>query len=297
MRLGLVGLSLVLSAVSVLGATPEGLHDSAFPSFRVETAEVHISFSVFDKRQKPVTAIQLSDFIVYRDGQPLAQKLQLERRNDASFAATVLTDVSASMEKAVPMAREAWSWATNNLLQAEDRVTYFDFGNELSPSTPKSPSRLTSLYDCLWKLIPQVSTVPNGQRSLIVFTDGIDNNSTHAVEDVIRLAVAQNVAIYAITTWKYKINYDEQVLDSLTSGTGGRLFVVKDSREMTKALQEIAQELRNGFELVFPADRISTGLHRISMQPTNRRLHFYHRAAYYQPAPNSGGGPLIASGR
>jgi len=293
MRPRAIALALVLLRLPLMAASPDPPPEASIATFRAETAEVHIALSAFDKHDQPVTNLDSADFTLSRDGQPLQQAIRLVRRQDAPISTLVMTDVSYSMEKAVPMARTAWQWMDANLLVSGDQVHYLDFGAQIdSKPAPESP-HLTSLYDCLLKSIPQVTGNSAGRRTLILFTDGIDNNSSHALEDVIRLAVAKDVAVYAITTWKYKINYDWQVLDSLTSATGGRYFVVKNSKEMIASLKEIEQELRNGYEVVFRADPGSAGFHRISVRATYRKLRFYHRGAYYQPA-NSRIGTMAA---
>ena len=298
MRLHTVALSLFVLSVFAFAATPGGVPDTPLATFRAETAEVHIAFSAIDKKRRPVNALSVADFTLFRDGRPLQQKVQLERRQDAPILATIMTDVSDSMIKAVPMARNSWQWLHANLVHDDDQINYFDFGAELSPTTSprKSAVRLTSFNDCLLKVVSQVAQDRTRRRVILLFTDGIDNESLHPLQDAINLAIEQDVAVYAITTWKYKINYDQQVLDYLTSSTGGRFFVVKDEKGMVSALREIEQELRNGYEVIFRADKAREGMHRIAMQPTDRHMHFFHRTGYFQPVTATEP-TLVASGR
>ncbi len=288
MRRGVVALCLMSFVNLTWAASPGAAPDPPLTTFRVESAEVHVSFAAFDKHKAPVTSLSTDDFTILRDGYPLQQAVILERRQDSAISAAVMTDVSDSMVKAVPMARETWQWMNTNIVRPSDRIAFYDFGNTLSAvEMPQgSGPRVTSLYDCLMRVIPLVVANAAGRRTLILFTDGYDNMSMHSMMDVAKLAAEQNVAIYAIATWKFKLSYDEQVLDFLTSKTGGRFFVVKDSRQMIASVQTIEQELRNGYELVFRADKASTGLHDLTMQATHQRLKFYHRAAYYQPPAN-----------
>src|SRR4051812_43112532 len=281
-----VALSLLVFAGFAWAATPGGAPDTPLTTFRVEAAEVHIAFSAVDKKRRPVTELSAADFTLLRDGRPLNQQLQVERRQDTPIDAIVMTDVSESMIKAVPMARNSWHWMNSNLVRNDDRISYFDFGAELTPanSRQRSPARLTSFNDCLLQVIATSKPHRGARSAIILFTDGRDNESLHPLQDAINLAIEQDVAVYAITTWKFKINYEQQVLDNLTSSTGGRFFEVKDQKEMISVLQEIAHELRNGYEVVFRADKDHGGMHRITMQATDRRLRFFHRAAYFQPA-------------
>lgn len=299
MRVVAVALSLLLLVSFSWAASPGGAPDTPLITYRVETAEVHIAFSAFDKHDRPATELSPSDFTLLQDGHPVEETVSLERRHESPILATVMTDVSDSMVKADPFARDSWQWMNTNLLRANDHVAYFDFGADLASANLRSQPQmhLTSFYDCLLKLIPQVTHGDNGRRAIILFSDGRDNDSIHSLQDVIKFAIEQDIAVYAITTWKFKILYDEQVLDRLTSTTGGRYFVVKNTKEMIAALQDITQELRNGYEVVFRAGKGRSGLHRIAMQPTNHRLRFYHRAAYFQPTASGTQSMLMASER
>jgi Ca-activated chloride channel family protein len=292
MRVFALTFSVLLLAGFARAASPGGVPDPPLTTYRVEAAEVHVAFSAIDNHQRPVTELSTSDFTLLRDGRPVEQAVELERRHESPIVAAVMTDVSASMAKALPLARDSWQWMNTNLLRGDDQIAYFDFGAELSSATsPQQPEmHLTSFYDCLLKLIPKIKHDGYGRRAIILFTDGGDNDSIHSLQDVINQAVEQDIAVYAITTWKFKIWYDEPGLDQLTSSTGGRYFVIKDTKEMISALQDITQELRNGYEVVFRAGKARSGMHRIAIQPTNRRLRFYCRGAYFQPTA-SGNAP------
>jgi hypothetical protein len=298
MRVIAVAFSLLLFADVVWAASPGGVPDPPRATYRVEAAEVHIAISAFDKRNRPPTELSPADFILLRDGHPIEEAVTLERRHESPILATVVTDVSESMTKAVPMARDSWQWMRMNAFHGDDQVVYFDFGVDLSSAgSPKqSGMHLTSFYDCLHKLIPQISRDGIGRRAILLFTDGRDNDSLHSLQDVINLAVERDIAVYAITTGKFKILYDEQVLDQLTTATGGRYFVVKNTKEMTTVLQDITQELRNGYEVVFRAGKARSGMHRIAMQPVNKRLHLYYRAAYFQENASGTQPVMMASG-
>src|SRR4051812_27473702 len=102
MRLGIVALSLTLFVASAWAATPASPPDAPLTTFRVEAGEVHVAFSAVDQHRRPVMALSTSDFTLMRDGTPVDQGIELERRNESPITAAVMTDVSESMEKAVP---------------------------------------------------------------------------------------------------------------------------------------------------------------------------------------------------
>jgi hypothetical protein len=282
MRVPAIALALLSFVTVTSAAGPGGNPDVPITTYRIEAAEVHVAFAAYDKKKRPVAEVSAADFQLLRDGRPLDEVPEVERRHESPIAATVMTDVSESMVKAVPMARESWKWMDANLLQQRDKVIYFDFGVEVTGNEARQKSNLTSFYDCLLDLIPQIADRQDGRKVLILFTDGQDNYSLHSLREVTDMALRRDLAVYAITTWRYKIVYNEVVLDQLTKNTGGRFFVVKDQKEMANALKQIVDEQRNGYEVIFRADKARGGMHRIAMESTDGHLRFYHRMAYYQ---------------
>jgi hypothetical protein len=181
MRLLVVVFARLLMIGLASAASPSDAPDTPLTTYRVEAAEVHVAFSGFDKRNRPATKLSPSDFMLLRDGRPVEETVTLERRHESPILAMVMTDVSDSMMKAVPIARDSWQWMNANILRAADQVAYFDFGAELSSGNSQKQfgMHLTSFYDCLLKLIPQVSRKGSGR----------DNDSIHSLQDVINLAV------------------------------------------------------------------------------------------------------------
>jgi Ca-activated chloride channel family protein len=299
MRLVSVALLFLVSAFG-WGATPGGAPDNSPTTYRVEAAEVHISFSAFDKQNLPVGDLSLSDISVLQDGQPLRQVVTLEKRHQGPIVATVLTDSSESMGKAIPMARESWRWMNRNLVSNEDHVSFLDFDDSMF--RPSSKQRggvyLTALHDSLIKLIPQIQGTPEARKALILFTDGVDNASYHTLQDVIDTALEEDVAVYAISTAKFRVRYDSNALNRLTGMTGGRFFVVENSDQMIFAIKLIEQDLRSGYEIVFRPSKGKAGIHRLAIKSPTMPLRFYHRAAYFQPGvPETGVVEVAAAAR
>jgi hypothetical protein len=81
----------------------------------------------------------------------------------------------------------------------------------------------------------------------------------------------------------------------LTRETGGGFFVVKNVPQMIVTVQQIEQELRNGYELVFRADKTRSGMRRMGILSTHKAWRLYYRAAYYQPPPSTTGTIQIAA--
>jgi hypothetical protein len=263
--------------------------------YRVETAEVHISFSATDQQNLPVSDLDLRDLTLLQDGKP-REIVALEHKEYSGISVAVLTDSSESMGKSVRVARESWQWMNRNLLRQDDHVLFLDFDDTLLAPSARKPGGvyLTCLYDSLIKVIPQVSR-GQSRRALILFTDGMDNASYHSLDDVIETALEESVAVYAISTSKFRVQYNNEVLVRLTKSTGGKFYSVDNADQMIFSLKLIEQELRSGYEIVFRPDKSASGIRRLILKSNWRPLKLNCQAAYYQPAIRPTGQVQVAS--
>jgi Ca-activated chloride channel homolog len=278
----LVTASLLLTAVA-LAANPEATTSDSPSTFRITTAEVHVSFTAVRAKNEMVTNLSPSDFKLLRDGHTIDQ-VTLEKYDDSPVTALVLTDVSDSMVKALPLERTASDFLRSKSNPETDRLSFLDFGEEMA-STDRSrvSTHLTSLYDSLFATLLQFGRSPGERRALVLLTDGIDNYSLHGLRDVIALAQRFDIAIYAITAHPGKKQYYRpDLLQFLCEQTGGKYYEARKFDAMLAAAAAINDELRNGYEVVFRPDEAG-GMHAISLESNQRGLRFYYRSAYFQP--------------
>ena len=277
--------AVLLMIATARGATPDASPELSLSTIRVTAAEVHLTFTVSEEKNRPVTNLSASDFVLIRDGSPV-EEIALERFHDAPLSLLVLTDVSDSMERSLPLERTAAEWLTSQADASRDRIAAIDFGKSVESGRAAKPDdrHLTSLYDSLMETLPRVPRRESGRRAMIVLTDGFDNDSYHSLRDVILLAQRQDVAIYAITAHPgKKQDYLPQVLQWLCEQTGGRYYEVSQAAKMVSAVSEIYNELRNGYEVVFRPDGEGTGMRRVTIRAVDPHLHFSYRTAYFQP--------------
>lgn len=279
--------AILFFAIAGRAAGPEGKTDTSIPTFRVTAAEVHVTFTVAREKNHAVTDLSASDFRVLRDGHPVEQIVSFEPIARAPLSALVLTDISDSMLPGLPLERLASEWLLANSNASRDQVTVMDFGDELETNQhPRSAHRhLTSLYDALMEALPTLASYGRGRRALILLTDGIDNYSLHSLNEVIAVAQRYDVAVYAVTAHPGKKQYYRpDVLQHLCDETGGRYYDVRKPNEMTNAMAQINDELRNGYEVVFRPGLSGAGMHQLAIESTQRRLKLFYRSAYFQPA-------------
>ena len=284
MRAAVLTVTLLLSAMGGWAATPEASPDASLPTFRVTTAEVHVTFTAVRGKNQPVSNLSLADFVVLRDGSPIDRIVSFEPYHEAPISALMLTDVSDSMLKGLPLERTAAEWLRSNSNPANDHVSFVDFGYEVERGSSPQSRRMTSLYDALIETLPRLAHNASGRQALILLTDGMDNYSYHSLSDVIDMAQRFDIAVYAITAHPGKKQYYRpDLLQMLCDETGGKYYDVRKPEALLNAIAEINDELRNGYELVFRPDAAGAGMHQLSIQPNQRGMRFFHRTAYFQP--------------
>ena len=106
----------------------------------------------------------------------------------------------------------------------------------------------TSLYDTIF-LAGDTLSDREGRHVIIVVTDGGDTTSTKKYADAFRSAQNADAIIYPILV--VPITNDagrnlggERALESLASGTGGRVFQPSGATELDEAFTQILRDLR-----------------------------------------------------
>lgn len=259
-------------------------------TFRAEAAEVHLTFTAASEHNQVVTDLSERDFAVLRDGAPVNQVTGFENLKDAPLSLVVLADISESMRKMMPLENFAKTYLSQSLSQANDSVSFLDFGSIVHPAGMiKGGSHLTSMYDSAFDVVRRERPVKSRQAVLLI-TDGGDNYSLHSVDDVIAAAQKSDVAFYVLDTDPWN-DLAERDLHRLATETGGRYYVVERRKQISVAVQEIESELRNTYMVTFRADNARNGVHQVALRANDKNLKFFYRTTYYQ------GGPVTARAR
>jgi hypothetical protein len=164
----------------------------------------------------------------------------------------------------------------------------------------------TALLDAIYYGIAKMKDAHHERKALLVVSDGGDNRSRYT-EGEVRAAVREaDVEIYSIGIFDpYAPTPEErtgpQLLDDISSATGGRLFRVDDVDEMSDIAEKISTELRNQYVIGYkPKDLTRDGKWRkvkvkVNPPPGLPPLTVYARTGYYAPC-NNAIWPLIFAG-
>jgi Ca-activated chloride channel family protein len=117
-----------------------------------------------------------------------------------------------------------------------------------------------------------------GRDLLIVFSDGVDTSSWLREDQVLEAARRSDVVIYGVSV---RGTVEPHFLGRLTQITGGALFEVESTRDLSAVFVDIFDEFRNRYLLSYsPRGVSSEGWHRLEVKIKDRRGIARVRAGY-----------------
>jgi len=125
----------------------------------------------------------------------------------------------------------------------------------------------TALYNALLLTLRDAAKVP-GRRVVIVFSNGPDNASMVAPDDVRAVAEDEGIPIYVIST--NEVNKDpisSGVFRRLASRTGGKAYWAKTWQRQVEAFESIREDLGNSYTVTYyPAANPNQGFRKILIE-------------------------------
>ncbi|MCC7173751.1 MAG: VWA domain-containing protein [Bryobacterales bacterium] len=192
----------------------------------------------------------------------------------------VLFDTSNYMYRGFVYASDAIADFVRGLDRA-DSVAVYTFSRNLSRTAPLTPDRTAAivglrkavagddaaLYNAMLLTLRDAAKVP-GRKVLIVFSNGPDNASMIAPDDVRAVAEDEGIPIYVIST--NEINKDaisSAVFQRLTNRTGGKAYFARTWQKQIEAFESIREDLGNSYTVTYyPAPNPNEGFRRISVE-------------------------------
>jgi VWFA-related protein len=115
-----------------------------------------------------------------------------------------------------------------------------------------TPSGKTALYDAVISALEHLKQASLQKRVLVVLSDGGDNASDHAKDEMLRAAADSDAIIYTITQ-RYGSVPDREIdpgtMRRLSEVTGGVTYFPRTEREVIESFQEIAGNIRRGYSI------------------------------------------------
>ena len=194
----------------------------------------------------------------------------------------VLFDTSNFMYRGFVYAEDAIADFVRGLDRA-DSVAIYTFSRNLRRQNPLTKDRSeaimglrtsvagddTALYNGLLLTLRDAAKVP-GRKVVIVFSNGPDNASMIAPDDVRAVAEDEGIPIYVIST--NEVNKDaisSGVFKRLTSRTGGQAYWAKTWQKQVEAFDSIREGLGNSYTVTYyPQPNPNEGFRKITVEIT-----------------------------
>ena len=209
----------------------------------------------------------------------------------------VLFDTSNFMYRGFVYAEDAIADFVRGLDKA-DSVAVYTFSRNLSRAASLTSDRNeailglrksvagddTALYNGLLLSLRDAARVP-GRKVVIVFSNGPDNASMVAPDDVRAVAEDEGIPIYVIST--NDVNKDpisSSVFRRLATRTGGKAYWAKTWQKQVEAFDQIREDLGNSYTVTYyPASNPNEGFRKINIQilsDTGKKYRVQSRPGY-----------------
>lgn len=277
------------------------------PVFRVKVDMVVLSFTVTDGKGKYVNGLKHTDFRILEDGIPqtistfsegnlppveitpegatrpvLIDPSRPDSRSDA-FVGTnvfVLFDTSNYMYRSFVYASDAIADFVRGLDRA-DSVALYTFSRNLTRASGLSKDHNqaifglrnavagddSALYNALLLTLRDAAKVA-GRKVVIVFSNGPDNASMVAPDDVRAVAEDEGIPIYVIST--SEVNKDPvsaNVFRRIANNTGGRSYFAGTWQKQVEAFEAIREDLGNSYTVTYyPQMNPNEGFRKIKVE-------------------------------
>jgi Ca-activated chloride channel family protein len=225
---------------------------------KVDVDAVQATITVSDSNGRFVAGIPRSAFHVYEDGKP--QTISHFTSDNVPLELVTAVDISGSMTPTMPKLKKA----VKEFLGAvppRHQVTLLGFNDTIFALTRKTtdpaermravdrlaPWGATALYDVILRANDMLGR-QIGRKAVVVFSDGEDQGSHVALQDVERRLQTSDVTLYMIGQGRgVSQEYLRNIMLRLTTPTGGRAFFTESIDQLHGAFEELLDELSNQY--------------------------------------------------
>jgi len=209
----------------------------------------------------------------------------------------VLFDTSNFMYKGFVYAEDAITDFVRGL-DGADSVAVYTFSRNLSRAANLTREKSeaisglrkavagddTALYNALLLTLRDAAKVP-GRKVVIVFSNGPDNASMVAPDDVRAVAEDEGIPIYVIST--SEVNKDpisSNVFRRLAQRTGGKAYWARTWQKQVEALEDVREEMSNAYTVTYyPAANPNEGFRKLLVEVVSdpgKKLRVKYRPGY-----------------
>lgn len=278
-------------------AEPKFKNPEGAPNFslKVEVPEVTVDVGVLLERTHTfVPGLKPSNFRVFEDG--VEQKITGFKRVEAPITALLLCEFASTSYYFIWDMRNA-AWAFAQQLRPQDYVALmtFDLHTQVVSDFTQDRNQLMhaiydlqipmfderDLFDALYESLDRLDRI-DGQKYIVLIASGRDTFSKITLDKILKKVKAtSNVTIFSVSTGGYlralteggpgfhqqlrDIDYDQadNQMQTFARLTGGAWFEPRFPGEMPDIFNQINQDIRNKYELVYhPSNPKQDGSYR-----------------------------------
>jgi len=273
-------------------AAPEAIRRA---SFRLDVKLIQIPVTVTDQRDHGVLGLTKNDFRIFEDD--VEQHLAAFSAGDSPISAGVVFDTSGSMRNHIGESREAIRQFLNTAIPGDQfsLVRFSDRPQLIAPMTANcdeiasmldsvQPHGWTAMNDALVLALGDMRRAVNPRRVLLVFTDGVDNNSRYSDGELLSLMREADTSVFAIGLFERP-----HFLERLADETGGKVVWVHKIGELSEAMERLSVLIRNQYVLGYLSDHAQNDgrYHKVRIEvrtpPASAPLRASWRKGYQEP--------------
>ncbi|RJQ56017.1 MAG: VWA domain-containing protein [Actinobacteria bacterium] len=271
-----VVLASVLSPVGFASAGP-GRHEIAVQSVEMKAyPQVRLRL-ILPSAMLSKTRPRSQDFEVLENGRKRVAEVRPLDGERRPLSVVLVVDTSGSMRgRPLDDAKRA-AIQFVGLMRPEDKIALVAFSSKpvVAASFRSSRSRVveaikglkasgeTALYDAIYTA-SRLTSGSKGPRSILLLTDGKDSaSSTNRAEAV---AALRRWQVPVLSVGLQSGSFEPEQLTHISSASGGRFVLAKDSAGLRTLYERIAREIRHQYEVSYESAKPTTKQLTISVQ-------------------------------
>jgi Ca-activated chloride channel family protein len=271
--------------------------------------EVNLIFTVTDKHGHFIRNLNERDFSLLDNHMAPAEVYSFTQQTNLPLRVGLMIDTSSSIRSRFQFEQNAAVEFLLSVLRPQvDKAfvmgfditpditqNYTNNGDLLAAGIRKlSPGGGTALYDatytaCRDQMLPLARSGAL-RKTIILLSDGEDDQSHATLDDAVKMCQRASTTIYTISTNDSPSrDRGDDILKAMAVATGGRAFNPFRMENVADAFQNIQEELRSQYSLVYkPADFKADGAFRpIYLTAFDRNYKVSAEKGYFAPnAPN-----------
>lgn len=288
--------------------TPKNLQDEPRYTIKSDVELVLLDVSVKNSKGAFVTGLEKQNFQVFEEGRP--QPITQFASVDTPVTVGLVVDSSGSMRpKRAEVVTAGISFAKES--NTHDEFFVINFNNYIVPGLPERvpftdnmqllrkalyrgvPSGRTALYDAIAASLKHIRRGARDKHTLIVVSDGGDNESQTTLAALMHIIQSSRVTIYTVGLFdRDDRDRNPGVLRKIANISGGEFFMPTSLDEVGPTFHKIAQEIRSRYTIGYlPDPHIDRATHRVRAikviaKADRQKLAVHTRTSYSLAAPS-----------